>query len=225
MFNPPTLGPDLGVEIEVTQQNNTGQYSSRLLGANEEVIYLELPFENGLPVAVARDQPINVYFKGEGAPWYYQTWVQDVRMKPRPIIVVARPDELRRVKRRRYAREAVRITPKYFMLLSHDRGYPLQATIRNVGGGGVLFISPQQLPEGETVKMVFELPEGYGEVTALGKVVDSRPAPQFGAGTYAMGVAFTRIPGAHREAIIQFVLHCQTQAARARLEQTSVSSV
>jgi hypothetical protein len=54
--------------------------------------------------------------------------------------------------------------------------------------------------------MMFELPRGFGEITALGTVVHGRQAREFGNGIRAFGVAFTRISTAHREAIIRFTL-------------------
>lgn len=216
MANSLTLRPDLGCEIEVTEQGEKIHYTSRLLGGNDRVLYLALPFENGLPVAISRGQPLGVYFKDKEALWHYETRVLNVRTTPHPLLMVPRPSKLRRLRRREYIRVKVRVEPKYFMLFDRkrDRGYPLDATILDVSGGGLLFISRTQVPEGEVVKTVFELPGGFGEVRATGKVANSRLAPRYGHGVYAMGVAFTRISDKHREAIIQFTLHRQTEEAR-----------
>lgn len=189
----PILGPHLGVEIEVAQNDHTVRYNSRFVDADSRLIYLQRPFENGLPVILRRGQSVTVYLKDEGKLWYFDTRVQRVQASPRPIVAVRRPAGLEEQRRRQYARESLRITPKYFTLLDRhrDRGYPLQVTIINISGGGLLFTSSQQVPEGEIVKMALELPHGFGEIRAVGKVVNSRPAPQHGRGLYAMGVSFT----------------------------------
>lgn len=211
-----------GVEIEIERRGRTTRYASRILGADSRVISLELPFEKGRPVRLVAGQSLNVYLKGRGKLWHFSTKVLGARVTPRPMLFVPRPAELIRVERRQYARADVRITPTYLMLLDRrrNRGYGLQATIRNVGGGGVMFVSPYLVDVGKTIKMAFELPDGYGEVKAIGVVIYNRLAREIGHATHAMGVAFTRISSANREAIIRFVLHRQSQMARARWEQT-----
>ena len=214
--------PNLDVEIELPQRERSAMYPTRILRVEDRVLYLALPFEGTLPLAVTRGQRIIVHLKTEDGVWRFPARVLAARLTPRPMLIVRRVGAMTHVERRRYAREDVRIQPKYFMLLDRwrDRGYPLPATILNIGGGGVMFVSPYEIPVGETVRMVLELPDGFGEVRATGTVVGSRLAPDYGPGISAMRVAFTRISEAHREAIIRFVLHRQAQKARAKWEQS-----
>ncbi len=221
MARPSMKDPNLGVDIEFERRRQRFQYPSRILEVRDRVLHLALPFEGNLPLPVSRGQQVAVYLKTEDGVWRFQARVLGARLTPRPALIVRRTGNLTQVERRRYAREDVRIEPKYFMLLDRrrNRGYPLQATILNLGGGGVLFISLYEVPVGEMVKMVLELPDGFGEVKATGTVVDARLAPEFGIGISAMRVAFTLISRADREAIIRFVLHRQAQKARAKWEQ------
>jgi len=226
MFSPPTLGPYLGVEIKVTQEGGTARYVSRVLDADSQVVLLDQPFENGRPVALRPGQQITVYLKGEGGLWCFDTTVQSVYRNPRPMLLVPRSAKLTRLERRSYVRVDVRITPVYFMILDRhrNRGYGLQATIRNVSGGGVMFTSPHSVQAGATIKMKFGLPQRYGEVKAIGAVVCNRLAREIGNAIHAMGVAFTEISTLHRDAIIRLVLYRQAQVARAGWEQTFAKS-
>lgn len=222
MIQPSMEDPNLNVEIELLRQGRSVTHPSRILRVEDRVLHLTLPFEGNLPLGVTRGQRIVVHLKTEDGVWRFPARVLGARLTPRPTLTVRRIGGLTHVERRRYAREDVRIQPKYFMLLDRwrNRGYPLPAMILNIGGGGVLFISPYEVPVGETVRMVLELPDGFGEVKATGTVVGNRLAPEFGPGINAMRVAFTQISDAHREAIIRFVLHRQAQKARAKWEQS-----
>lgn len=222
MIQPSMEDPNLNVEIELRRQGRNTLHPTRILRVEDRVLHLALPYEGRLPLTVTRGQRIIVHLKTEDGLWRFPARVLAARLTPRPTLMVRRIGALSHVERRRYARENVRIQPKYFMLLDQwrDRAYPLPARILNIGGGGVMFISPHEVPIGETVRMVLELPDGFGEVKATGTVVGNRLAPEFGPGIYAMRVAFTHIADAHREAIIRFVLHRQAEKARAKWEQS-----
>ncbi|MFQ5340565.1 MAG: flagellar brake protein [Anaerolineae bacterium] len=227
MSSPLTLGPHLGAEIKVTERGRIARYASRVLDADSQVVLLDQPFRNGRPVALRPGQQITVYLKGAGELWCFDTTVQSVYRTPQPMVLVPRSAELTRLERRNYVRVDARIPPVYFMLLDRhrNRGYGLQATIRNLSGGGVMFASPHSVQVGATIKMAFELPRRHGEVKAIGAVVYNRLAREIGNAVHAMGVAFTEIPASHRDAIIRFVLYRQAQMARARRESSFTRSI
>jgi len=117
-------------------------------------------------------------------------------------LVIATPDASTAVQRRQYARVLTPL-PSTCLLLDaeHNQFTPFDATVRDLGGGGMALTAPAIAPEGATMVVSLALPDET-PVVVLGTVLGDVA----GTSRVTVRIEFTLIKEMDRDRILRFVL-------------------
>ena len=113
------------------------------------------------------------------------------------------------IERRQYVRLKVDTTMEYYIdYVEKKKTVP----VRDVSGGGLRFLTKEELAPGRTLSVIFALPETSDTIQAVAEIVWARPAKGM-TGIYEAGVNFVEIDPFDREKIGDYV-HNQAKSLR-----------
>jgi c-di-GMP-binding flagellar brake protein YcgR len=123
-------------------------------------------------------------------------------------LVCAVPDDARSVQRRQYARVLVPVDASCLLLDPQGARFtPFDATVRDIGGGGLAFTADAIAPEGAMLVIALALP-GAPPIVVVGTVLAPDVALRGGSARRIVRVEFTLIREADRDKVLRFVLAC-----------------
>ncbi len=110
--------------------------------------------------------------------------------------------------RRKFVRLNINVEINY-TVLSHPpyKQFTIPSKSKNIGAGGICFISEQELRPGEFLKLEIKLPQDPPTVHALGKVVWVKPFSLASEKThrYDMGIEFIELSPVDKQKINKYV--------------------
>jgi hypothetical protein len=119
-------------------------------------------------------------------------------------LVVAEPNLTTPVQRRAYARVFSPV-PASCMALDAvtQHWYPIEAEVRDLGGGGCAVVSDHPLTDGMTVVISFAL-DDHGPIVVVGRVLPREVLPSIGK--IMTRIEFVLVRGAERDRILRYIL-------------------
>lgn len=204
------LRPGNEVDIAVTSGWGTRAVMSQILHMTGEALYLAVPeSKEPLLTSLPSGTTLTLHIKSDHGLYLAAARVLDFARGDPPRLYVARPRMLERVERRQHIRVPVLIHPQQCEVhCSQSAGWlwlEQNLTIVDLSVGGALLQHHQPLAEGDTVRMQFTLPDGYGPIRVEARVIHSRIEQQADPATRLTGIVFTRVAMEDSEAILSYI--------------------
>lgn len=80
----------------------------------------------------------------------------------------------------------------------------VQAALQDISGGGLRFLSREEIERGRTIDIAFALPGSEDQIKATVEIVWSKPVKD-AAGVYETGANFVKVDSVDREKIGEFI--------------------
>ncbi|MGE5573684.1 MAG: flagellar brake protein [Bacteroidota bacterium] len=206
------------ITLVVLGGRNAGSYPSRVEDIGFDAVVVAAPTRKGVVLRLSEGDEVRVETVQEDAVYKFKTIVEMVIVHPFPMLQLAKPDEIVRDQRRRFARVNVSLPARYRCLdhRARERVVPHKATATNVSGGGALIVTWQSRPDlkvGSEVDVELELPDG--KVHAKGVVVRVSTGETDEAGrVQQIAVEFKDIDERQRDTLARYVLQRQLELRR-----------
>jgi len=208
--------PGQNVSIRVLAGAHEGTYASLVEGYQPQGILVGAPFKGGVPLPLDKGTAVRVYYHDERTMYSFRTRVVDRAWHPRPTLLLAEPEEIERIQRRRFVRLQINLPVRY-CLLNEQRGHDAEPEVReaaceDISAGGLLLVCPQGLTKGAELDLEVEL-EPDVPLWLVGRVVRvvEHPGPER-PGRY--GVEFIGVTAADRDLITRFIFRKQRELRR-----------
>lgn len=190
------------------------KYNCRVHDFDTDTISLTaLIDERGLPIYLEPGTSVEITLQVDNAFYGFQSKViSSIVKEDMPIVVCARPEEVRRTDRRGYFRVPVNFSCTYQVNEGHK---PCQGRVLDISGGGISFLVDAKtlVKKGDMLYVSFTLP---GDEKELGIKVNVRLViPSNMASWQRVAVEFHEITEATRESIIGYVARRQLELIRA----------
>jgi len=205
------------VTLVVLEGRNAGSYPSRVEDIGFDAVVVAAPTHKGAVLRLAEGDAVRVQAVQRDAVYCFDTVVEMTIIHPFPMLQLARPAEIVREQRRRYARADVSLPARY-RCLDHKSGRrlaPYKGTATNVSGGGALILtlhSRSDLKVGSQVDIELELPDG--KVSAKGVVVRASTEQAEMGKVQKIAVEFKDIDEKQRDVLAKYVLQRQFELRR-----------
>lgn len=205
----------IGQRLHVTWRNRV--YSSLLLDIGSTYLDIGVIQSLGEQIHLSPGAEVTIGFGIPESGYYrFQTTVLAEIAQPGPAVRIAYPTQVERVQQRRHYRLPV-LLPFSFRVLndlkSHRSFITHQGTTVDISGGGMQFVSQEDLRFGD--KLEIDLPAVLGLTAGIIATV-LRTTDNFD-GTYQASVQFENLDRQQEEAIIRFIF--QEQVRRRRMQQ------
>ncbi|MCR4402744.1 MAG: flagellar brake domain-containing protein [Firmicutes bacterium] len=205
------------VTLVVPDGRNAGSYPSRVEDIGLDAIVVAAPTHKGVVLKLEEGEAVRIQAVREDGVYKADTVVEAVITYPFPMIQLAKPSEVVREQRRKYARADVSLPARYRCLGPMDNGRlaPHKGTVTNVSGGGALIVTWQSRPDlriGSEVDVELELP--CGKIAVRGVVVRMSTGQTEAGMVQEMAVEFREIDERQRDALARYVLQRQLELRR-----------
>ena len=226
-------GIKIGAVVEVGVESPDGyrEYKTRIEDMERDRLTLQMPTFRGALVQIAMSEIVQVMVTSEqdqATMFLNSEVVARHRVPPGIWMLVVRVLEVGRQQSRGYFRvffpsKALECSV-WDMSRGREEAYwkPLNATIQDMGGGGVGLVSQDPIAEGARVRVHFVLPYGGGQCRATGEVKsirelgsDSRP----GEPPLCAGIEFQEIIRSSRERLIKAAHRFQAEEQRLKVDR------
>ena len=200
-----------------------GSYVTKVLEKRNGGLKVYAPSFRGTILPIPAGENLQVHFSRGEAHYEYECEILERYPGPIPTILISGPDAaVRRVQRRSFfrlgANVPVAIEPLAPLPGIRPPGPPCRGVTVNVSGGGLLLESPELYPEGSTLRLSLDLPDGVPSAETRAEVVrDAGRASPGVRATWFLAVEFLDLPEAARERITRYIYLLQ-RAIRERPE-------
>ncbi|NLG79648.1 MAG: hypothetical protein GX492_07490 [Firmicutes bacterium] len=205
------------ITLVVPEGRNAGSYPSRVEDIGLDAVVVAAPTHKGAVLRLAEGDAVRIQVVRQDGVYKLDTVVEAMIMYPFPMLQLARPVEIVRDQRRRYARVDVSLPARYRCLdrSGKRRLVPHKGTVTNVSGGGALIVTWQSRPAlevGSEVDVELELP--CGKVSAKGVVVRMSVERTETGRVQQIAVEFKDIDEKQRDMLARYVLQRQLELRR-----------
>jgi c-di-GMP-binding flagellar brake protein YcgR len=194
------------LSVGIKKKDEDGQermvyYPSRIEAVHQNAIWIATPQERGVLVPVGVGEELEVYLVGDNEVFYFPCRVKERTRKGNiAYLVIPIPSEVIRKQRREYVRFNV-VLP----VLLKKGEKTIQATIKNLSGGGMLvYLDDKKTPLEVHEELFFSLSMNGGEVVGKAEVV-RKDEP------HLYGFRFTTISDKDREEIVKYIFKQQVE--------------
>jgi c-di-GMP-binding flagellar brake protein YcgR len=200
-----------------------GSYVTKVLEKRNGGLKVYAPSFRGTILPIPPGENLQVHFSRGEAHYEYECEILERYPGPIPTILISPPDAtVRRVQRRSFfrlgANVPVAIEPLAPLPGIRPPGPPCRGVTVNVSGGGLLLESPELYPEGSTLHLALDLPDGVPPAETRAEVVrDAGRASPGVRATWFLAVEFLDLPETARERITRYIYLLQ-RAIRERPE-------
>lgn len=208
----------VGTELKIIK--NSGRETvitpGRIVHSTNETLHLAVPGPKDPRSVFAPGQSVTLSMNPGDEVYVAATQVLRYPKRDPGGLIVARPASLEHIEHREHVRVRTRISLGRCEA-SFGRSaewFRMNPTIIDISAGGVLLRHRQLLTEGDTVRMQFTLPDGYGPIKVEGAVLHSWMERHPSRHVYLMGVKFTHMAAQDREAIQRYITKQGGQAGR-----------
>lgn len=129
------MRPNQRVTIEVVGVEPVVRYASRIEGINKSDLLLSAPNQQSATIPFSVGTQLRVTLFHQGGAHAFETTVLGRQMRPVPVLVVQRPNQLESLQRRRFFRQAAVVRCR--CRPAPDSDLVVDGLTRNLGGGGV----------------------------------------------------------------------------------------
>lgn len=205
-------GLQIGQRIQLKSATSEDEwYPSRVEDLTEATVVVGAPLKGGAVVLFPVGGALDCQYAKDDAFYSFHTTVLERRRHPLPVLVLRRPDAVRRLQRRQMYRLPV-VLPVVYKPVGSEEAH--KGNTVDLSGGGLCLASDQRLERGTELELSFSMPDGC-EITGRGRVVlvnegrDGQGPPR-----YLHGVAFQELPEAVQERIVSFIFAEQRERRR-----------
>jgi c-di-GMP-binding flagellar brake protein YcgR len=199
------IGQRIQVRLAYTEDE---WYSSRVEDLEEEIIVIGAPLKGGAIVPIHPGELVEGFYSQHDGFFVFQAEVADRRLEPVPVLLLRRPDSVRKVQRRRHFRLPV-VLPVYYEVTGAES--TLKGSTLDLSGGGLSISMAEPLASGQELQLKLELPDGFA-INAKGRVVsctevEAAVKPR----RYSAGIQFLGLSPQMEERIIGYIFQEQRQ--------------
>ncbi|NOY53175.1 MAG: hypothetical protein GXP58_06080 [Deltaproteobacteria bacterium] len=204
------LSVNQNIEITFDHPDFMVEYKSRVESILTDGIAVAPPTRRCIDVGTS----CWVYFLTKGQRYGFSSRVRGYGKERVVLLLLARPQEILRLQRRKYFRVPVEI-PVDFQVREETETSLLSGVIRNISSGGVLLIvSRDVVPVGKELRLRFTLSSEISLTEIPGKIVRVEEAKN--GKKYEYGVEFIDVHNRLRDIIMRFVFNREIELNRLR---------
>lgn len=187
-------------KLEVTW--NDGYYKSSIENVDDNSIHISIPIRDGqyIPLRVGEQVEVFYYFNNDIYKFY--SVVTDRKMDRIPLILIAIPEEVIKVQRRKFVRVPIVCDIEYFKEGSKATLKPLKAIMIDLSGGGMRIKLSEDVKLGN--KIMTHIPLGNEKLILKGEVVRIEKDEEDKRKNIC-GVSFLNLDERKREKLIRFI--------------------
>jgi len=205
---------NLRIEISVLENSETA-FKSIIQGVGENTFTIQAPTKRGETLLLHNGDKVKISFFANGAYYFFDTMVVGrVVERDIPLYRLAVPADMERVQKRNYVRLDIVLEIHYQKQVASKEtgelvpaGPKVQAFTRDISGGGMQFISKEQLAVNSLISIELQVADWKGRkktVAVLGKVLRVERLESHQR-RWSVGVVFDEINERDRDAIISFI--------------------
>ncbi|HEX2923455.1 MAG TPA: flagellar brake protein [Chloroflexota bacterium] len=210
MVVPDAVGPSADDERK--------EYSTRITDITTDALVVAMPTLNRTLLELPLNSGITAYFQRHGFRYGFRATVSSVRRAPLPIMVLTDIGEVAKAERRLYVRVEACVEPLEIVEIGDDAAKPLDrrsSLVVNMSAGGLGIVCRRPLAEGAMVKVVVQLPKGFGTIDCEAEVIRCTQLELYGIRKWRAGLSFRKMHNGDRDMVTGFVLS-QQQSLRRR---------
>jgi c-di-GMP-binding flagellar brake protein YcgR len=210
------LIPLLPVELVVPEGDYKGNYRTRIEEIEESFIAVGAPFIKGDLIPLRVGTRLKLLFWDEVSAYSFSTRIKQRIADPIHMFVLEMPNSISKVQRRNYVRVTA-IYPITFRPVTQEAlSDSYKGTTMDISGGGIRFLTEEQLEKGSLLNVQLELPkkdlQTLVRVCRAEKVEDSNPQ------RYCVTAEFHEIPERDRDRVIRCIFDIQRAMRKKGLE-------
>ena len=192
------------VEILVDEK----YFNSNIQDVTEEYIAISIPTNSGEYLPLSKGAMLEVIYYEEENCYKFQSSVIGRKFENIPILLIAKPTEIKKIQRRKYVRVSTVITVKYKNLKNEPRINPstvqkseyLQAVLVDLSGGGMKIRVSEEIKHNDF--LLVSLTVNDEEIFIVGQAMRIVKDDD---GRFSCGLSFELLDNSTRERIIKFI--------------------
>jgi len=199
------LLPGLAVELVVLEGEYEGIYRSRIEEVNETTFSVGAPMEQGELVPLHEKTKVRLIFWDKESAYALETKIIKRVSVPIALIILELKGNLVKIQRRSYFRVSARYPLTYQTVIRREYGDPYKATMLDLSGGGMRFLTEEPLNKKVLIYVQVALPNGDLRIQAQVRRVEKTEDGK----RYVVSVEFDDITERERDRIIRCVFDIQ----------------
>lgn len=208
------------LDIFLDNQQETEGYPSRIEGISDKQLQLAMPMAKSIPIILLPGTKFYCRFVSKDAVWEFTSKYIDKDNKTIPLWIVERPKVVENIQQRAFVRMQITL-PMCVHLLTQEGQIDMNSddipgtavidvTTKNIGGGGVLFVTKKPLPLNEKIKMQLDLHQD-NSLETIGEVIRLVPSSDPNLKIYFVAAKFLDISEKDRDKIIKYIFKKQIE--------------
>lgn len=204
------LQPNQRLDLALTKAY-TEQYSSRVEDVLSDAVVLAMPMSKGYPVMLQQGEFFYGRTVADGVVYMFTCTLLERKLSPLPIWKASLPTNVERVQQRSFVRVDATVPVRMAIepAKAGEATLLLEATTKDISGGGAKIIYKHRLPAGTQMKLTLQLPE-IGEVETEAQVVRT-DKPQEDRPIHWVALRFINLHETVRSKIIKYVFKRQME--------------
>jgi c-di-GMP-binding flagellar brake protein YcgR len=196
------------IHLQPDRDDHNLCYPGRIEEVEDGVLDLWVPAAAHLP-QIRRGWPIRVTLDRDDLVYFFDTHVVAREGTRDPFLVVELPDVVQPMDDPRYFRVSAIIEPSHTALLDATgrETRELATMVLDISGGGIHFVSPDPLSQGDRLRVILPLKEA-GVIDTVVEVTASPNQPT-SRGKYRLDARFARLSDQQRDQIFRFLFQQQ----------------
>lgn len=182
---------------------NEEYYKSNIQNVDSNSISISIPTKEGQYIPLRKSDKVEVLYYLENDIYKFNTVVLDRKIDTIPIIMLAHPEKVIKVQRRKFVRVPVICDMECFIMQNNKKQSSLKAVLVDLSGGGMRIKVSDKLKLGD--KITAYIPIEDEQVQIKGEVV--RVDKDDISKLNICGINFVEIDERIREKIIKFIFH------------------
>ena len=183
-------------------------FNSNIQDITEEYIGISIPINAGGYVPLSKGTTIDVIFYEDENCYKFESSIIGRKFENIPILLIAKPKEIKKIQRRKYVRIPLISTVKYKNLKNEPRTNPstvakseyLQAVLVDLSGGGMRVKVSEEIKLNDF--LLVSLTINKEDIPIVGQ---AKRIIKDDEGRYICGLSFELLDNSTREKIIKFI--------------------
>jgi c-di-GMP-binding flagellar brake protein YcgR len=197
------------IDISLTKDIIGEFYHSRIEEITDKYILIAMPMSKGFPIFLAKGGTFYGKAVHNTSVYQFTSKLVEKRAFPIPVWVIAEPYDVIKIQNRAFVRIDARIQVKLRVVLENDNFEVVDASTKDISGGGILVVSKDELRTGTYLKLSIDIP-AYETVHCNGLIVRVEK-PQEDLSVYWAAIRFTDIAECERSKIIKYIFKKQLE--------------
>jgi len=182
-------------------------FNSNVQDVTEDYIAISIPINSGEYVPLSKGTFIDVIYYEDENLYKFRSSVVGRRFENIPILLIAKPKEIKKIQRRKYVRIPIISTIKYINLKNQPKTNPstlnaseyLKATLVDLSGGGMRVRVSEEIKMNDFILVVLTI--NKEDINIVGQAMRIVKDDE---GRYYCGLSFEFLDSSTRERIIKY---------------------